>query len=612
MFSVIFPLGLITSFFLLALSSLETNTRRHAGKYNYVMAESSELREIDQLEESANTMFSEYWQMYLLNDPEKATELGDHRYDDKLTSYSLKSYEKRKVMLSEFLERGNQMLPRAPEGSMVQNNLQLFVTSLQSKLDELMSGNYLFPVSNLWYPEMAMRYMLEYMKPEVTKQYWNIIMRYRALGTQIDEQIELMREGIRTNFTSSNYSLPSTRRNFKNEKLENSAFYQPFLNITSAVPSDEALEIQRNASDAVQNFLIPALEKLEDFIQNEYRPSSRSAIGVSALPNGNEFYRQRLSYYLADSNVTAQKIHDMGVAEVSRITLEMDKVIQTLGFNYTRKEFNEYLRNNKAQHFNSGDEALQTYRNMLENTIPRKLSEIFKHIPRTKLQIQAVPEDLTGGPLAYYIPVAPDNSTPGIFFLDTSNLPSLLRYDVTTLSLHEGIPGHHFQFAYAMEQGMKDIPDFRKHGIEADAYTEGWGLYAEHLGYELGLLGDPYQHFGHLSYEMFRACRLVVDTGIHVMGWTRDQAINYMADRIALSLNNIGKEVDRYITWPGQACAYKYGEIKIKELRKKAEDALGNKFDVREFHDVILRNKAPFAILEKEINRYILATKNSV
>ncbi|KAG8189984.1 hypothetical protein JTE90_001441 [Oedothorax gibbosus] len=558
-----------------------------------------------QVENLSQAMFDEYWDLTLQLYPEKATILGDERFGDRLSSYSLQAYEKIKVMLNEFLERANQLLSETEEGSETQTNLGLFVTNIRKKLDYIMSGSHLFPVSKMYTPEMSLRKLLRYTKLNNAQQYWNLIARYRAIPTQIDEQIELFREGIRTNYTLSDRSMFTSSINLE-QNVTDSPFYKPFLNITNVNSTDETDELQQNATDAIINHLIPAFKKLDDFLKEEYSLHVRPGIGVGSLPNGREFYIHSLSYHLTDTNVTPEEIHQVGLQEVQRITEEMNEVIKSLGYNMTQKEFSDQLRRNESQYFTTEAKALETYREVLEHEITPKLLQLFKFIPDKKLTVEKVPKELSAGPMAYYSMPSPDNSTPGTFWLDTTNLGNVPKYDVVTLAMHEGVPGHHFQYSYIMEQ--KNVPDFRKYDVHSSAFGEGWALYAEYLGYELGLYEDPYMRYGHLSYEIFRACRMVVDTGIHVLGWSRQQAIDYMVYNSAHSLDSIEREVDRYITWPGQACAYKYGELKIKEMRKKAESVMGPEFDIKEFHDIILRNNGPLELVAKQVDRYIATT----
>lgn len=559
---------------------------------------------------AADNLFDEYWKMWLMDDPEFATTLGNHQYDDKLSGYSLMCFEKRKVMMTEFLERANQLLPLAQPDSDTYDNIELFIAMLQYKIDQFMSGSHLFPLSILYTPQMALRYMQKYIQLEEAKNYWDLISRYRKYPQQIDEQIELMREGIRTNLTFHEISLWTPSKGEKNQSTTESPYYKPFLKFPSSIPTEEVYHIQQNATDAIENSILPALQKMDDFMETEYRPNTRPEIGVGSLPGGRDFYRHELVHYLSDNGVTAEEIHSMGVAEVERIAKEMEEVIESLGFNMTRQEFSNRLRTDESQFFESEEEALNTYRSIIENEITPKLSLLFKYIPEKVLKVEKIDSDISSGPRAYYMPASPDNSTAAVFYLDVTSLKNLPRYEVMTLAMHEGVPGHHFQKSYTMEQD--DVPEFRKHGISNSAYTEGWALYAEYLGYELGLYEDPYMRYGHLSEEIFRACRMVVDTGMHVFGWSRQRAIDYMMNYSAATLDNIEREVDRYITWPGQACAYKYGEMKIKDLRKKAETTLGPRFDIRDFHDTILRYSAPMELVAKQVDRYIERTNNAV
>ncbi|GFY47789.1 uncharacterized protein TNIN_223681 [Trichonephila inaurata madagascariensis] len=356
---------------------------------NALRSNSSELQDPEQLEESANVMFDEYWQIILQDNPEYATVLGDHRYDDRLDTYSLKCYEKKKVMMNEFLERANQLLSISTEGSQIHSDLLLFIINLQSKLDRLMSGSHLFPVSQLTTPVMDLHSILKYTKVNSAEQAWNLIARYKAVPKQVDEKIELMREGIRTNFTLSEISIFSK--------------------------SEEVNAIQENASDAILNYVMPAFIKIDDFMNNEYRAHARPEIGVSSLPNGRDFYQHELSYHLSDSSVTAEQIHRMGLQEVERISKEMDEVIKSLNLSMTHQEFSNMIRNDESQFFKTEEEALETYREVLEKDIAPKLHLLFKKIPEKKLIVEKMPKEMATGPQAYYMMPSADNSTPGTF-----------------------------------------------------------------------------------------------------------------------------------------------------------------------------------------------------
>lgn len=567
-----------------------------------VPANSTQRKHSEIVQELANNMFEEFWEIKMRDNPETATSFGDHRYNNKLSSYSLKSCEKRKVVANEFLERANQILSLAEEGSETHNNLQLFIMKLMSDLDQIMIGSHLFPVTMLWTPQMSLRMTMKYMPLNTMQDYWNLISRYRAMPQQIDEQIELMREGMRTNFTLNERSMIKTEEP-QILSAQESFFYEPFLNLSTLGSEEEINAIQENASEAVMNVLLPSFQKLLDFMNNEYSLKLRPEIGIGSLSNGKEIYSHELSYHLSDDNVTAEEIHAMGLSEVQRITTEMENVIASLGLNLTRDKFNEQLRNNNSQFFSSEDEALIVYREIIAKVITPKLPLLFKKIPSKKLTVEKVPNEIATGPRAYYMSASPDGSTSATFYLDTQSLNNIPKYEVITLALHEGVPGHHFEISYSMEQ--ENIPKFRKYGLLANAYTEGWALYAEYLGYEMGLYQDPFMLYGHLSEEIFRACRMVVDTGMHVLGWSREEAIEYMVKNSAATRGNIEREIDRYISWPGQACSYKYGEMKIKELRKKAEDNLGESFDIKEFHDVVLRSKGPLEFVEQQVMHYI-------
>jgi len=299
----------------------------------------------------------------------------------------------------------------------------------------------------------------------------------------------------------------------------------------------------------------------------------------------------------------------------------LEKVIDSLELKSSLKEFSDYMRKEKDFLFSNVEEMLDAYKGAVFNIIQPQLPKLFNYLPKSKLVIVPMPSSMPNAPGAYYYVGTSDGHKPGTFYINTTNLTASPKYGVMTLALHEAIPGHHLQANFVLENDR--FPDFRRHTEDRryseapsvfplhTAYVEGWGLYAEYLGYELGVYDDVYLEYGHLSYEMFRACRLVVDTGIHVFGWSREQAIDYMLDHIASPKSEIENEVDRYITWPGQACGYKIGELKIKALREQAEKALGSKFDVRKFHDVILQSYGPLDLMEKKVSEFIIQCQSS-
>ena len=334
----------------------------------------------------------------------------------------------------------------------------------------------------------------------------------------------------------------------------------------------------------------------------EYLPATRSSLGASALPDGREFYRHRVRKFTT-LEVSPEEVHSLGLSEVKRIRAEMESIPKVLGFEGNFDAFLRFLRTD-PQFYPSSAESYKREIAFILKKMDGRLPELFGKLPRTPYGLKEIPEYIAPKTTAaYYQPPSGDGRTAGFYFINTYNLKSRPLYQLEALSLHEAVPGHHLQLA--LQQEIEDMPAFRKYN-GFTAFIEGWALYSERLGLETGFYEDPYSDFGRLSYEMWRACRLVVDTGIHYMGWTRDQAIDYMEKNTALSRHNIVAEVDRYISWPGQALAYKMGELKIRELRSLAEKELGERFDIRKFHDVVLgRGAVPLIVLEENVIRYI-------
>ncbi|MCA9269396.1 MAG: DUF885 domain-containing protein, partial [Planctomycetales bacterium] len=376
---------------------------------------------------------------------------------------------------------------------------------------------------------------------------------------------------------------------------------EPFLSMPVAWPADVREALADHARQAIETSVVPAYRKFLTFMREEYVPACRGSIGASALPQGREWYRYCVRHYTS-LDLTPLEVHETGKAEVARIAMEMDAVVKKAKFSGDRQAFVEHLRTDPRYYATSKEELLKEVSLTLKR-MDGELPRLFGRLPRTPYGVREVPEYIAPATTAaYYSMPAGDGSRAGFYYVNTFNLKSRPLYQVTALSLHEAVPGHHLQLALQQEM---DLPNFRRFS-HFTAFIEGWGLYAERLGLEVGFYEEPVDDFGRLSYEMWRACRLVVDTGVHYFGWTRQEAIDYMLTHTALSKHNITAEVDRYIAWPGQALAYKIGELKIRQLRSQAERALGERFDVREFHDAVLADGAvPLDVLEANIARYI-------
>ncbi len=391
---------------------------------------------------------------------------------------------------------------------------------------------------------------------------------------------------------------------------EENFFYSPFLNLPTQLTEAEKDSLQAAAKTVVVEKVIPAFEEVKNFFEQEYFLRTRKTLGVSEIPNGKAYYQSRIDYYTTQE-MTPEGIHALGLSEVARIRAQMESIIDEVGFKGTFDDFIAYLRTSPEFYATTPEMLLKHARNIAKK-LDEQLPRYFITLPRKPYGVAPVPASIapkyTGG---RYVG-SPKNSTdPGYYWVNTYNLSSRPLYVIPSLTAHEAVPGHHLQGA--LNQELPDhIPQFRKN-LYLSAYGEGWGLYTEYLAEEMGIYETPYEHFGKLTYEMWRACRLVVDTGIHAFGWSRDQAVAFMASNTALSLHEVNTEIDRYISWPGQALSYKIGEIKIRELREKAMKELGSDFDIREFHEEILkRGTLTLPLLENQILNYIKRKKQTI
>ena len=365
------------------------------------------------------------------------------------------------------------------------------------------------------------------------------------------------------------------------------------------------------AKKVIETKVTPEFKRIKTFFEKEYFPKTRTTLGVSETPNGKAFYQNRIDFYTTSTQYTADDIHQIGLSEVARIKAEMEQIIKDLKFEGSFADFFHFLRTDKQFYAETPEQLLMIARDMAKRA-DAQLPRYFKTLPRKPYGVAPVPDAIAPKyTTGRYIGTSKESTDPGYYWVNTYDLPSRTLYTLPALTVHEAVPGHHLQGSLNNELG-DDIPRFRKN-LYLSAYGEGWGLYSEFLADEMGMYTTPYEQFGKLTYEMWRACRLVVDTGIHAKGWTREQVVDYMASNTALSMHEINTETDRYISWPGQALSYKMGEIKIRELRQKAEKELGSKFNIRDFHEVILeQGTVTLAILEKRVNTYIEKQKKTL
>ncbi|GAA3553285.1 DUF885 domain-containing protein [Snuella lapsa] len=491
-----------------------------------------------------------------------------------------------------------------------QISMRLLAFVLQDKIDFYTFENYLNPILS----DAGFHSNLTYMVRPLTNylQVKNYLNKLKAIPSFVDQHFENLREGLKKGMSQPRVIFKGYESTYNTHivaNYEDSFYYSPFKALPNDLSQTQKDSVLAVAKDVIEKVVTTQFKRIKTFFETEYLPKTRTSLGVSEAPNGNAFYQNRINYYTTSTEYTAEDIHQIGLKEVARIKAEMEKIIKALHFKGSFSDFFQFLRTD-AQFYAKTPNALLMSARDIAKRADAQLPRFFKTLPRKPYGVAPVPDAIapkyTSG---RYVGTSKNSTDPGYYWVNTYDLPSRTLYTLPALTVHEAVPGHHLQMSLNNELG-DSIPGFRRH-LYLSAYGEGWGLYSEFLADEMGLYTTPYEKFGQLTYEMWRACRLVVDTGIHAKGWTRQQVVDYMASNTALSLHEINTETDRYISWPGQALSYKIGELKIRELRKKAENVLGAKFNIRDFHEVILgQGTVTLSILEKRVNNYIEKIKN--
>lgn len=489
-----------------------------------------------------------------------------------------------------------------------QISYELLRFQLQNRVDEYKYEMYLNPIQADQGFHLNLNYRIKpILNYKDAKQYLNML---NAIPEFVDEHLVLIREGIKKGKSQPQIIFKGYESTYDVHIVDDvtqSAFYEPFKSLPSSLSTTQSDSILTVAQIAIQNNVVPSFKTIKKFFETEYIPTTRKALGVSETPNGREFYQNRINYYTTTTEYTAEDIHNIGLAEVARIKSEMEKIIEKVGFEGSFAEFLTFLRTDEQFYAKTGEELLMIARDIAKR-IDAELPKFFNTLPRRPYGVIKVPDAIAPKYTAGRYSGPSSDTQPGFYLVNTYKLESRTLYTLPALTAHEAVPGHHLQGSLNKELG-DSIPQFRKNTY-LSAYGEGWALYTEFLGNELGIYTTPYEEFGKYTYEMWRACRLVVDTGIHAKGWTRDEVVSYMLENTALSEHEVNTETDRYIAWPGQAISYKMGEIKIRELRKRAEAELGSKFNIRHFHEIILeQGTVTLPILEKRVNAYIQKTK---
>ena len=557
--------------------------------------------------DSLERVISDHWSWTLEQSPTFATTLGVRKYDDKLSDPSLAAYDASILAEKEFLRR-LAALDRNALSEDERLNLDLLSLDLKNDIDASAFGGKFMAITNRAGPHTYIMGLPDELPFFTKADYQSYVTRLGDVPAYMDAAIARLDEGVKAGWTQPCEPMDGYEQTIRFhivKKADESALMAPFKTKPASISDGDWMKLKSAAQTAVMKSVVPAIAKFADFYEGTYKPACRQKIGASSLPGGSDYYAYRARFFTT-TDMTPEAIHQLGLSEVARIRKEMAGVIKSVKFDGDFKAFQEFLRSDPRFYAKTPLELMEKNA-LVAKRIDGELPKLFTRLPRMPYTLKEIPADIAEGTTtAYYEPPAGDGSRAGVYRVNTTKLETRPFYEIEALTLHEAVPGHHFQISLAQEL---DLPEFRKFG-GFTAYIEGWGLYAESLGLDVGFYEDPYSNFGRLSYEMWRACRLVVDTGMHAKGWSRQQAIDFMKDNTALSEHNIEAEVDRYITWPGQALAYKIGQLKFKELRARASKELGPKFDLRRFHDEVLGAGAlPLSLVEARIDRWIAAEK---
>jgi len=558
-----------------------------------------------------NTALKEDWEYQLRVHPELATHTGDNRYNDRLSDFSPKSF-------ADDMRHSQEMLVRIeaiddadfPEAEKL--NKSLMVRSLREEIESAKFKDWEMPATQFYGPHLEYAGLATSTSFRSVKDYEDYLLRLRQLPRVFEQVAEDMRLGVRDRLMPPRYLLEKVAvqaQKIADDPADASPFSQPVLKFPKEITEADQKRLRDEVLNAVKNEVAPAYAKFAAFVRTEYAPKGRMELGVWALPEGDTRYRFAVRT-MTTTDLSPEEIHQLGLKQVSEIESDMLAIARQLGF-ADLKTFNEHIRKDTHLYATSGEQLLNLYQHYADQMYG-KLPQLFGRLPKNKLVVvpmetyrsaDSVPADYSIG--------AGDNSLPGRINVNEYDPAKRLLLNVEAIAYHEGVPGHHLQFSIANE--LTDLPAFRKFGVYYNAYSEGWAFYSERLGKDVGFYQDPYSDYGRLGNEMWRSVRLVVDTGVHYKHWSREQMVEFFRQHTAMDEQNIQTEVDRYIAWPGQALSYKLGQMKILELRERARHQLGNRFDIRAFHDAVLDQGAlPLDVLEEKINRWIMAQNQTV
>ncbi len=550
-------------------------------------------------------LLDEHWEWTLANSPVMASMMGDRRYNREWGDNSLAAIEKKHVEAQAFLRRAY-TIDRNALSADDQLNYELFRRQLQDAVDEHQFEAHLVPfdhqggIQNLDILASRLRF-------NSVADYDDWIARLSKIDDLVDETIALAEQGRKKGLVAPAVLMQRMPDQLAGQVVEfaaDSPFFRPFAALPESFSAIDRERLRAEATEVIEKTVVPAYRKLNKYFNAKYLPAARDSIGLSALPNGSAWYEHQARSYTT-TRLSPDEIHRIGLDEVKRIRDEMDQVIKEVEFAGSFQEFLIYLRTDPQFYFDNPDDLYKEYLATSKRLDP-ELVKLFGKLPRMPYGVKPIPDSIAPDTTtAYYNRPAADGSRPGYYFVNLYKPEVRPKYEIEVLSVHEAVPGHHLQIA--LQQELGDVPMFRRF-MGFTAFVEGWGLYSERLGYDMGLYQDPYSRFGQLTYDMWRAVRLVVDTGMHYKGWTREQAIDFFKANAAKTEHDIVNEIDRYIAWPGQALAYKIGQLKILQIRARAEVQLGDNFDIRAFHDELLGAGAlPLDLLEQRMDRWLAA-----
>ncbi|HUE82859.1 MAG TPA: DUF885 domain-containing protein [Pyrinomonadaceae bacterium] len=575
----------------------------------FALCSSSAIAQDPVTTKALHDLFAREWEYQMQENPTRASQLGDRRWNDRWRDLSLEAIKKRNAhnvgVLAELAK-----IDRSKLSGQDQLNYDLFKRDYETNVEEFKYRWYLIPLNQRGGIQTENE-LADSLRFETVKDYEDWIARLRSFPAYMDQTITLLREGSKARMVLPKVIMQRIPPQIDKQlvaKPEESAFFKPFTRFPATIASTDQERLRREASAAINAAIIPSYKRFKEFFVEEYLPATFDEVGVWQIPNGGEMYSFFVRKFTT-TNTTPREVHERGQSEVKRIREEMQKVMNKVGFKGTLQEFFTFLRTDKRFYYDTPEELLFAYQAISKQIDPH-LVKVFRTLPRMPYGVTPIPDAIAPDTTtAYYRQPSADGSRSGMYFVNLYKPETRPKWEMMALSLHEAVPGHHLQIALAQEQG--EVPNFRRYGGYT-AFVEGWALYAESLGEEMGLYEDPYSKFGQLTYEMWRAVRLVVDTGLHEMRWNRQKAIDFFMDNAPKQELDITNEIDRYIAWPGQALAYKTGELKIKELRSRAANELGNGFDLREFHEVVLGSGAvPLDVLERNVVDWIATNKKS-